>query len=441
MPFTEFFMNVVPGYNKFRAVSMTLVIAEFCIPLLGFLALHAVVSGKVAASEAVKGLKYAAMVTGGILMVFIMVPGLAGSFLSPFEMGGQLPSWLSDAMMADRRELLRGDAFRSLLFALGGGALIYFFVRAKFGIKVLVPALILLLLLDMWPVSKRYLTNEKYVAANQFTKSFASTRADGIILSDTSEHRVLNLSVSTFNDASTSYWHQSVGGYHGAKMKRYQELIDSVMKYELEGFIQTMQGAMSESDFEPALQKLTSLNMLNTKYIIYNPEAGPLVNRFAMGNAWFADTVIFVANSNEELKRIPQLEGRGALAIERFRENVRTSALPLTEGDKIELVSYKANELIYRSSSVADRVAIFSEIYYPAGWEAWIDGAEVDHFRANYILRALSVPAGEHEIRFVFNPASYHTGNKVSLAGSLLLLLVTVGFIAHTGMKNRKAQA
>jgi hypothetical protein len=252
---------------------------------------------------------------------------------------------------------------------------------------------------------------------------------------------VLNLSVSTFNDASTSYWHQSVGGYHGAKMKRYQELIDSVMKYELEGFIQTMQGAMSEYDFEPALQKLTSLNMLNTKYIIYNPEAGPLVNRFAMGNAWFADTVIFVANSNEELKRIPQLEGRGALAIERFRENVRTSALPLTEGDKIELVSYKANELIYRSSSVADRVAIFSEIYYPAGWEAWIDGAEVDHFRANYILRALSVPAGEHEIRFVFNPASYHTGNKVSLAGSLLLLLVTVGFIAHTGMKNRKAQA
>lgn len=440
MPFTEFFMNVVPGYNKFRAVSMTLVIAEFCIPLLGFLALHAVVSGKLVAREAIKGLKYAAMVTGGILMVFIMVPGLAGSFLSPFESGGQLPEWLSDAMIADRRDLLRGDAFRSLIFALGGGALIYLFIRAKIGMKALVPVLILLLLADMWPVSRRYLTNEKYVAANQFNRSFASTRADGIILGDPSEHRVLNLSVSTFNDATTSYWHQSVGGYHGAKMKRYQELIDSVMRYELDGFVQTMQGAISEADFEPALQKLTSLNMLNTKYIIYNPEAGPLVNRFAMGNVWFADTVMFVANSNEELKRIPQLTGRGALVIDRFRDNVRTTALPLTADDRIELISYKANELIYRSSSATDRVAIFSEIYYPAGWEAWIDGAQVEHFRANYILRALSVPAGQHEIRFVFNPASYHTGNNISLAGSLLLLLATVGFIANAILKNRKAK-
>jgi hypothetical protein len=440
MPFTEFFMNVVPGYDKFRAVSMTLVIAEFCIPLMGFLALHTVVSGKVTAREAVNGLKYAAMVTGGILMVFIMVPGLAGSFLSPFEAGGQLPEWLSEAMIADRRDLLRGDAFRSLLFALGGVGIIYLFIRGKIGMKALVPALILLLLADMWPVSRRYLTNEKYVAANQFTKSFASTRADGIILSDTSEHRVLNLSVSTFNDASTSYWHHSVGGYHGAKMKRYQELIDSVMISELNSFVQTMQGATNEADFEPALQKLTSLNMLNTKYIIYNPEAGPLVNRFAMGNVWFADTVIFVANSNEELKRIPQLTGREALVIDRFRGNVRTNALPMTADDTIELVSYKANELIYRSSSATDRVAIFSEIYYPAGWEAWIDGAQVEHFRANYILRALSVPEGEHEIRFVFNPASYHTGNRISMAGSLLLLLVTVGFIAQAGLKNRKAK-
>ena len=440
MPLTELFMNVVPGYNKFRAVSMTLVIAEFCIPLLGFLALHAVITGKVAAREAVKGLKYAAMVTGGILMIFIMVPGLAGSFLSPFEMGGQLPEWLSDAMIADRRDLLRNDAFRSLLFALGGGALLYFFVREKFGMKVLVPALILLLLLDMWPVSKRFLTNEKFVPANQFTKSFANTRADGIILSDPSVHRVLNLSVSTFNDASTSYWHQSVGGYHGAKMKRYQELIDSVMNPELQSFVQTMQGAVSEADIEPALQKLTSLNMLNTKYIIYNPEAGPLVNRYALGNAWFADTIIFVADSNEELKRLPQLQGNNAMVISRFKDNVRSSALEATADDRIELISYKANELIYKSSSSADRVAIFSEIYYPAGWNAFIDGIEVEHFRANYILRALSVPAGEHEIRFEFKPASYYSGNKVSLAGSILLLLATAGFVIHAGLKNRKSR-
>ena len=426
---TELFMNVVPGYNKFRAVSMTLVIAEFCIPLLGFLALHSVISGKIAAKEILKGLKGAAAVTGGLLMLFIMFPGLAGSFLSPFEAEGGLPEWLSTAMVADRKEMLRTDAFRSLVFAGLTAALVFYYIRGKVTLKMLTPVLIVLLLADMWPVSRRYFQNEKFVPATQFDRSFSPTAADGVIINDPGIHRVLNISISTFNDASTSYYHQSIGGYHGAKMRRYQELIDSVMFSELQAFTGVLGKAQTEADLDPALASLTAINMLNTKYIIYNPEAPPLLNKYALGNAWFADTVILVADSNEELRRLPLIKPGEALVTENYRDiagQVKT-AFP-DSADIISLTSYKANAVTYQSSASSERVALFSEIHYPAGWQAYIDGTPVPHFRANYILRGLTIPAGEHEIKFLFKPKSYYTGNKVSFAGSLLLLIITSGF-------------
>jgi hypothetical protein len=435
MPLTELFMNVVPGYDKFRAVSMTLVIAEFCIPLLGFLGLHAIVSGKVAASEVVKGLRNATAVTGGLLLLFILFPGISGSFLSSFEEEGQLPAWLSEALIADRKDLLRNDAFRSLVFAMLAAGLIYYYVRDRFGIKVLVPALLLLILADMWPVSRRYLPIEKFVQTTQYNRSFETTLADKVILEDKGNHRVLNLSVSTFNDASTSYNHKSIGGYHGAKMKRYQELIDSVIVGEL----QKISTAKSLDELEAMLPELASINMLNTKYIIYNPDAPPIMNSFAKGNVWFADTVIIVEDSNAELNRLHEIRNAEVLVISKFREYIKESEMTETgKVDRIELTSYKANELVYQSSASSDRVAVFSEIHYPAGWRAFIDGNEVPHFRANYILRALSIPAGEHEIRFEFKPDSYFSGNKISLAGSLMLLLATAGMVAATILRKKR---
>ena len=310
LPFTQFFMDVVPGYNKFRAVSMTLVIAEFCIPLLGFLALHAILTGKVAVQEAIKGIKGAVLVTGGILLLFLMFPGLSGSFLSEAEVNGMLPDWVSKAMIADRRDMLRSDAFRSLIFILLGAALLYYYIRDRINMKFLVPALILLILADMWPVTKRYLPNEKFVPANQFSRSFTQSKADAAILADPGEYRVLNLAVSIFNDASTSYNHHSIGGYHGAKMKRYQELIEQVIGPELSVLTTAMSTAASDADIAPVLPRLTALNMLNTKYIIYSPEAPPIVNQFAMGNAWFADTVVFAADSDEEIVKLREKIGR-----------------------------------------------------------------------------------------------------------------------------------
>ena len=436
--FTEFFMNVVPGYNRFRAVSMTLVIAEFCIPLLGFLALDSIIKGKVSTAEILKGLKGATMVTGGLLLVFILFPGLAGSFLAPFEQDGQLPSWLSSAMIADRKELLRNDAFRSLVFAILSASLIYFFIKDKLKLKMMIPAMILLIVADMWPVSKRYMSNDKFVPATQFNRSFSPTRADQAILSDPGTSRVLNLTVSTFNDASTSYYHQSIGGYHGAKMRRYQELIDSVMVEELMSFTRALRTAQSEADIEPAMALLTSLNMLNTKYIIYSPESSPMTNPYALGNAWFAERITWVESSNEELRRLPAIGRYEALVKEQFREHITTNEIAEPgDNDNIILTSYKANELIYKSSASTDRVALFSEIYYPAGWQAYIDGNPVDHFRANYVLRGLQIPAGEHEIRFHFRPDSYIRGNRVSLAGSLLLLLISAGYAAMMFSKRK----
>jgi hypothetical protein len=439
MPMTEFFMNVVPGYDKFRAVSMTLVIAEFTIAFTALLALHAVVSGKIAVKAIIDGLKKSVAVVGGLLLLILLIPGLAGSFLSSFEQEQALPSWLTTALIADRKELLRSDALRSLLFVISGAGLLYFYIIKKVSFKLLVTGLILIILVDMWPINKRYLNSDKFVLPSQFNRAFTPTPADQFILDDKEESRVLNLTVSTFNDASTSVHHHSVGGYHGAKMMRYQELIDSVMVREIQLVMSALQQAESIGDAMSVFTNTHALNMLNTRYIIYNPQAEPIVNPFSMGNAWFVDTVHFVSDSNEELRRLPSIDiRREALVKDAFRTaEVENSDNPGSEDDYIDLVSYRANELTYKAVSSANRLAVFSEIHYPAGWEAYLNGEKVAYIRANYLLRALPVPPGEHEIKFVFAPSSYKTGNRVALAGSLVLLLVTAGAVAMAVAKRR----
>lgn len=430
MPLTNLFLDYFPGYNKFRAVTMILVIAEFCIPLLGMLALRDIFNGTVNKKDLIKGLRIAFAFTGGLTLLFVLFPGMAGSFISPAERGIELPDWLSTALISDRQKLLRGDALRSFILILAAASVIIAFFYEKLRKDHAIILLAVLFLGDMWLVNKRYLSSDKFVRKEARAKLQAPSAADTYILQDNSHFRVLNISVSTFNDASTSYFHKSIGGYHGAKLKRYQELIDTAIFYNLSLIRNVGSSAQSLEDFEAVFNNTSALNMLNAKYVIYNPEAPPLENRKALGNAWFVENALFAADANEEISRINSLDPSTQAVIDkRFSNLVPKSSYPVAEGDNIELKSYEPNELIYESTVSEDKLAVFSEIYYPAGWKSYVDGTETPHFRVNYVLRGMIVPAGKHEIKFRFEPASYITGNKISFASSAIFILLILGYI------------
>jgi hypothetical protein len=418
---------------------MTLVIAEFCIPLLGILALRNIFEGTTPRKDFIKGLKIAFAVTGGLTFLFLIFPGLAGSFLTTNEQG-QVPDWLSAALISDRQTLLRGDAFRSFVLILLGATVLLGFYYEKIKKEYAIVLLAFLFLTDMFFVDKRYLNADKFVTPGVSAKASAPTVADNLILKDNGDYRVLNLSVSPFNDASTSLYHKSIGGYHGAKLRRYQELIDSAIIQDVMLYNSYLSNAKSLEDIQPGLQKLYSnnaLRMLNTKYLIITPQMAPAINNNALGNAWFADTVIFAENANREISLIHKINpAKQAVVDIRFKDQVAKSGYPGAEADKIELTSYEPNELIYKYTSGSERLVVFSEIYYPAGWKAYIDGAEKSYFRTNYVLRGMIVPGGNHEIKFIFAPASYYVGNKISLASSLIFILLLAGYLA-TMLRNK----
>ncbi len=440
MPFTNLFIDFFPGYNKFRAVTMTLVIAQFCIPFLGILALRDIYESSISRKDIIKGLKIAFGITGGLLLLIIAIPGIAGSFLNQGEVG--YPDWLKTAMVSDRKELLRTDALRSLVFVTAGAAVLLAFIKDKLRKEYSIVVIGVLVLLDLWTVDKRYLNSDRFERPSAIQKSVVPTPADAFILKDQSYNRVLNLAVSTFNDNTpTSYFHKSIGGYHGAKLKRYQELIDSALLREINAFIGAAGNARSAEDLIPPLAKAPALNMLNTRYIIYNPEAPPVINPYALGNAWFVENPVFVENANQEIMAINSLNPvTDAVIDKKFRDLVTGTSYPPAHGDTIYLTSYQPNELIYKYSAATEKLIVFSEIYYPAGWKCYVDGTEKPYMRANYVLRAMVAPAGDHEIKFSFNPESFVTGNKVSLASSILLFLLAGGFIANELIRKKKQQ-
>ncbi len=298
----------------------------------------------------------------------------------------------------------------------------------------------LLIIIDLWSADKRYLNADRFEKPSAIQKAFTPTAADAMILKDPSYHRVLNLAVSTFNDNSpTSWFHKSIGGYHGAKLKRYQELIDSSISRELALFRIAADSAKSAEDLLPVFNNTRVLNMLNAKYVIYNQDAPPLVNQHAVGNAWFVEKPLFAENANQELSALKSLDPlKEAVVDTRFKDQVTASSYPVSPGDRIELVSYQPNELVYKYSADGEKLLVFSEIYYPAGWKCYVDNKETSYFRADYVLRSMVVPGGDHEIKFVFRPSSYFTGNKVSLASSLLLILLTAGYIVSSRVKKSK---
>ena len=435
MPFTDFFIDYVPMYNKFRAVSSILVIAEFTIPLLAMLALKEVVSSPSIIKERKKDFLISFGLTGGLALLFAIFPQVFfPSYVSTMEMNAlqSIPADQLAPLLANleevRMSLFTSDALRSFFFILIGVNLILAYGIGKLKQTALIAALAVLCLVDMWSVNKRYLYDEQFVEKQVQTQGFQQTETDKMILADESlDYRVLNLASNTFNENNTAYWHKSVGGYHAAKLRRYQEMIEEHISGEMSALFKAV--ADAEGDMEQIdASQFPVLNMLNTKYFIFPLQGGqtlPLPNPHTLGNAWFVKKVQYVNNANEEIEAIHGLDpSETAVVDKRFEPVVK----PITSDSTatIRLVAYEPNHLKYEVNSNTGGTIVFSEIYYP-GWRSSIDGQEVPHGRANYILRAMNVPAGKHEVEFSFDPVSLHvTENIAYIALGLLALMAIV---------------
>jgi hypothetical protein len=350
------------------------------------------------------------------------------------------PEQLIDALRQDRESILKTDAFRSLVFVLLSAGVIWGYLKSKLTLKVACIAFSVLVLADLGTVGQRYLSEKNYTSSREAKEPFVASKADQFILEDkTLDYRVINLATDPFNDASTSWFHKSVGGYHGAKLKRYQELIENYLAPETQKIIKIFNQSPTPERIDSLFSHLPAMQMLNTKYIIYNPEAPALVNQHVLGNAWFVKSYKWVQNADEEIKLLGETDpGQQALIDQRFKTLVTDAPLKTDSASVIRLTSYEPNKLIYTTSATTDQMAIFSEIYYDKGWNAYVDGKLTPHFRANYILRGMSVPAGKHTIEFRFEPSSYKVGEKVSLASSLLLVLLVLGVVGVGVYKMKK---
>ena len=434
---TSFLLDYLPLYNKFRAPSMTLVIAQFAMPLLGFMALNDIITGKVDRQTWLNGLKWSLIVTGGLSLVFAIMPGISGSFTNAFD-SRVYPDWLIDSVVADRRNLLRADAFRSFIFiAIAAGAIYLWHIR-KIKTTPLIAIIGIAILVDLWTVDKRYLNNDDFIPRRQAETPFPMTPADEAILKDTDlYYRVLALP-NPFQDARASYYHKNVGGYHAAKLRRYQEMIDHHLQPELQLMINRLQSGLA---MDSVFDGLTAMNMLNTRYIIYDLNQGPIVNPNPLGNAWFVSDYRVAENADEEISAIEGINPSETAVIARqFSEFVEQKAFNKDETGAITLEEYQPNYLKYAYNAASEQLTVFSDIYYKSDWHAYINGEPVPHFRVNYILRAMVIPEGKHTIEFRFEPSSYYMGNYVSLASSFLLLLVAAGYFIFI-IRRKKQQA
>lgn len=425
MGFTEFFMHYVPGYNKFRAVSMILVIAEFTIPFLGLLALKKIIDNP----SDIQVRKYfwiSFYIVGGIILIFALLPGTFFTFSSTSDdqlIQRGFPDWFVAALKSDRRAILQQDALRSLVFIILGIGLFWAFFTKKLKLNYALVILFALILIDMGSVNWRYLNHKSFENPASVKTPFPPTQADEYILQNEKDlsYRVFNASVSSFNDASTSFYHKSIGGYHGAKLRRYQDLIDRYI---------------SKGDLEV-------LNMLNTKYFIVPDDKGqpiPQLNTNALGNAWLVDKYELVDNPDKEIEALDTFDPKTtAIVDKRFSEELKDFQPVKDSLAKISLVSYSPNKMNYEFNSSKTELVVFSEIYYDKGWNAFIDGKPAPYFRSNYVLRSMVVPAGKHEIEFRFEPKVYYTGGLVAATSSILVFLMALaylGFLAKKHFKN-----
>ena len=405
---TELFFNYFPLYNKFRAVSSILVVAEIAMPLLGFLALKALMDGSVTKEKAQKSILVAGGVTAGLCLCFALFGKSLYSFTAPGDtmLLAQLPESIVDAIRADRAALLTSDAWRSFALIIAAGALVYFYNEKKLKLAPLALGLGALILVDMWPVDKRYFNDNYFVTPTTQKANFDKQPWEEVILQDTDPHfRIMNRTTNTFNESRSSYYLKSIGGYHAAKLRRYQDLIDEHLNP----------------------MHMPVIGMLNAKYIIAPGEEGqPQVwlNQYALGNAWFVDSLIIAEGAREESDALNEIDLTHMAVLDKsFADYVSDTNPGIAPDAEVHLTAYSPKQLDYEYTTSQPGTIVFSEIYYPYGWKASIDGNPVDHYRVNYTLRALNVPAGSHHITFLFDPDSVRKGDNIATVCIIVMYL------------------
>ncbi|HKJ06822.1 MAG TPA: YfhO family protein, partial [Flavobacteriaceae bacterium] len=409
---TNFFINYVPLYNKFRAVSSIQVIAELVVPILAILALKNWFSKKYTADEKLKYLKYSVFICGGLALLILLFGSSFYSFESfRDETYNQMLPGLVEAIIADRKAVLFDDSLRTLILVLIAASLLWLSVKNKLKRNYAIVGFALLILFDLISVDSRYVNSDDFESARKIDKPYQASPVDNQILEDKGYYRVANFTVNPMNDGSTSYFHKSIGGYHAAKMGKYQELFN----------------------FHIANNNIEVLNMLNTKYFKFynNNEEVAQLNPDANGNAWFVNTIKIVENANKEILALDSLKTKQEAVIQEKNSSTNLKQqYPIDSTAQIELTSYKANELTYKSTSTNEQFAVFSEIYYPHGWNAYINDELTPHYPVNYVLRGMEIPAGNNTIVFKFEPKVIEQGKTITLVSYILLLLIPLSWFA-----------
>jgi hypothetical protein len=447
MPVTDFFIDYVPMYNKFRAVSSILVIAEFTIPLLAIMALKEIIDHPEVLKVEKRGVIVSMVLTLGVAFAVYVAPSVFVPSYVPAQEMSALQSGLPAEHVAPlvrslremRQAMVTADALTSVAVLCAGFVLLFAYGRGKLKAVPFIVLLIIICGADMWRVNKRYLYDDMFVTQSQGTSSFNPTSTDEFILQDKSlDYRVLNFAGSTFNENNTSYHHKSIGGYHAAKLQRYQDMIDCHISGEMRALYNDIivnNGVMDSIDGG----RYRVLNMLNTKYVIFpagrNGETIPLENPFAYGNAWFVGNVKYVDNANDEIKYVGEVDTRATAVVDkRFSSIIGEKPKCGVEGSSIKLTDYAPNHLVYEADAATDGVVVFSEIYYP-GWEATVDGKSVELARADYILRALPLAAGHHKIEMSFEPKSIVVTDGIAYAAYVVLIIGAVVLIVRARKK------
>lgn len=423
--FNDIFYYNFPLYNKFRSVTMTMAIAQLTFPFLAIAVLVTVVRHEVTYEDFWKGLKWSTIICGGTALFFALLGGTFFDFSTEkdAELAKQIPEWMMDAIRADRGNKLRSDAFRSLFFVVVAAGLLWAFVKEKIKPQVFYISLAVAVLLDLTLVDKRYLNFDNFKSASKIEKeAFSTTEADDMILQDQDPYyRVANFSKNIFNDATTSYYHKSIGGYSAIKLGKYQDLIDHQL----------------------SKNNMAVYSMLNTKYFIVPDQktGAPFVqkNHGAMGNAWFVDSIKLVKTADEEMLALDSTDLRSiAIIDDEFTEGLKGLVFTKDSTASIKLTDYHPNHLAYQAKGRTEQLCVFSEIYYQPGWNAYVDGKLTPHYRANYVLRAMRIPAGEHTIEFKFEPQHYFIGEKISMAGSIVFVVFLFGAAGMVILRGRK---
>ena len=417
---TDYFIEYIPLYNKFRAVSSIQVLLELLVPILAVLGLQQFFFNSSITSEKKKKiLLYASGISAGIAVIFILFKSILFDFSSPYDSYfiKDLGPDFVDAMKEDRMSLFTNDAIRSLVLVVLSAGVLWFFLKAKLKQGTAIALFALLILIDLVGVDRRYVNSDDFVVARVMTHPFQENFADKEILKDTDYFRVYDVTLNPFNSGRASFFHNALGGYHAAKPARIQD-VDNFY--------------LSKGD-------IGILNMMNVRYIITKGKGGtkvPQRNPYANGPAWFVENVMIAENANEELLLLDSLDTkRTAIIHQEFSQKLPLENIERDSTATISLKSHAPNYLVYESSTVSPQLALFSEAYYSNGWNAYIDGQPVTHFRANYLLRAMKIPEGNHTIEYKFEPEVVAIGSKISLATSALFLLVLLGAIFYNYRK------